>query len=192
MAKRVGPPKPLRNFSSRLPAVSLIVIDAKNRVFQHRVMGESSSAGRYDRPGFGRGDPTWTILLASISRWTRRMFAFSIAKALLLPQLSQPIPSFEVIETMLVNSVGRDAAFLHENQTEQAGLTQRVLDAGSRATCERGNGGDVRGTDPLAGVFLQRLAIGRDRLLIVRPALPLPKPEGRKPQPRRTEKCTPQ
>ena len=38
-------------------------------------------AGRYDRPGFGRGDPTWTILLASISRWTRRMFAFSIAKA---------------------------------------------------------------------------------------------------------------
>src|SRR5208337_3223076 len=37
--------------------------------------------GRYDRPVIGRGDPTWTILLASISRWMRRMFAFSIAKA---------------------------------------------------------------------------------------------------------------
>ena len=28
-----------------------------------------------------RGDPTWTILLASISRWTRRMFAFLTVKA---------------------------------------------------------------------------------------------------------------
>ena len=27
--------------------------------------------GRYDRPGRGRGDPTWTILLASIFQWTR-------------------------------------------------------------------------------------------------------------------------
>src|ERR1700677_2336162 len=36
--------------------------------------------GPYDWPGYGRGDPIWTISLASISRWTRRMFAFSIAK----------------------------------------------------------------------------------------------------------------
>src|SRR3984957_18270202 len=36
--------------------------------------------GRYDWPGYGRGDPIWTISLASISRWTRRMLAFSIAK----------------------------------------------------------------------------------------------------------------
>src|SRR5580692_1273763 len=36
--------------------------------------------GRYDRPVIGRGDPTWTILLASISRWTRPIFAFSTAK----------------------------------------------------------------------------------------------------------------
>ena len=61
-------------------------------------------------------------------------------------------------------------AFLHENQIEQAGLTQRVLGDASRATCERGDGVDVQGTDPLAGIFLQRLAIGRDRLLLlVRP-----------------------
>src|SRR6202034_1404362 len=51
-------------------------------VFQHRVMGGSSSA-KADTIGQDVEEETvqWTILLASISRWMRRMFAFSIAKA---------------------------------------------------------------------------------------------------------------
>jgi hypothetical protein len=58
------------------------VIDAEIRVFQHWVMGGSSSA-KADTIGQDVEEETerWTILLASISRWTRRMFAFSIAKA---------------------------------------------------------------------------------------------------------------
>src|SRR5271155_3442966 len=52
------------------------------RVFQHRVMGGSSST-EADRIGQDLEEETmtWTILLASISRWTRPMFAFSTAKA---------------------------------------------------------------------------------------------------------------
>src|SRR3984885_10982036 len=52
------------------------------RIFQHRVMGGSSSA-KADTIGQDVEEETvqWTILLASISRWMRRMFAFSIAKA---------------------------------------------------------------------------------------------------------------
>src|SRR5271155_4733754 len=51
-------------------------------VFQHRVMGGSSST-EADRIGQDLEEETmtWTILLASISRWTRPMFAFSTAKA---------------------------------------------------------------------------------------------------------------
>src|SRR5271166_302125 len=46
--------------------------------FQHRVMGGSSST-EADRIGQDLEEETmtWTILLASISRWTRPMFAFS-------------------------------------------------------------------------------------------------------------------
>src|ERR1700722_2571251 len=52
-----------------------------SRVFQHRVMGGSSSA-KADTIGQDVEEETvqWTILLASISQWMRRMFAFSIAK----------------------------------------------------------------------------------------------------------------
>src|ERR1700689_5816540 len=51
--------------------------------FQHRVMGRSPSA-KAATIGQDVEEETvqWTILLASISRWMRRMFAFSIAKAL--------------------------------------------------------------------------------------------------------------
>src|SRR5271166_7053852 len=47
-------------------------------------MGGSSSA-ETDRigPVIGRGEPTWTILLVSISRWTRPTSALSTAMALL-------------------------------------------------------------------------------------------------------------
>src|ERR1700722_17570492 len=53
-----------------------------SRVLQHRVMGGSSSA-KADTIGRDVEEETfqWTILLASISRWMRRMFAFSIVKA---------------------------------------------------------------------------------------------------------------
>ena len=58
--------EPLRNFSSRRPAVSKIVIEAEIRVFQHRVMGGSSSRWA-DRIGDGLEEEAvkWTILLAS-------------------------------------------------------------------------------------------------------------------------------
>src|SRR5277367_705223 len=51
--------------------------------FQHRVMGGSSSA-QADRIGQDVEEETMisTILLDSISRWTRRMFAFSTGKVL--------------------------------------------------------------------------------------------------------------
>ena len=46
-------------------------------------MGGSSStqAGTIDRD-LEEENPIWTISLASISQWTRRMFAFSTVKAL--------------------------------------------------------------------------------------------------------------
>src|SRR5271166_4081647 len=52
------------------------------RVFQHRVMGGSSSA-EADTIGHGLEEETmtWTILLASTSRWMRPTFAFSTGKA---------------------------------------------------------------------------------------------------------------
>src|ERR1700722_10508822 len=51
------------------------------RLFQHRVMGGSSSL-KADRIGGDLEEETvrWTILLASISRWMRRMFAFLTVK----------------------------------------------------------------------------------------------------------------
>ena len=51
------------------------------RVFQHRVVGGSSSA-KADSIGGDLEEETdrWIISLASISRWTRPMFAFSTAK----------------------------------------------------------------------------------------------------------------
>src|SRR5271168_4744890 len=61
------------NFRRSLCAVTGIVIDRKIRVFQHRVMGGSSST-QADTIGQDVEEETvqWTILLASISRWTRR------------------------------------------------------------------------------------------------------------------------
>jgi hypothetical protein len=51
--------------------------------FPHRVMGRELFRGA-DTFGQDSEEETvqWTILLASISQWTRRMFAFSTVKAL--------------------------------------------------------------------------------------------------------------
>ena len=55
------------------------------RVFQHGVMGGSSSA-KADTIGQDVEEETeqWTILLASIFQWTRRMFVFSTAKGVVV------------------------------------------------------------------------------------------------------------
>jgi hypothetical protein len=52
------------------------------------------------------------------------MFAFSIARRRCCPQLSQPIHSFEIIETMFAR-LGRlrMRRFPYESQTERAGPT---------------------------------------------------------------------
>jgi hypothetical protein len=64
--KPVSPPE--RNFASRLPAVFWIVIDAKILVFQHRVMGGSSSTLENDID-LDRSFPIgrWTLIVGKNS-----------------------------------------------------------------------------------------------------------------------------
>jgi hypothetical protein len=64
------------------------------------------------------------------------------------PQLepADPFPRYDRDDVGLARPAGAPA-LLHEDQTEQARLAQRVLDGGAGATGERGDGVDVQGAD---------------------------------------------